>query len=173
MEIGTKRSTAQSFKDMGNEAFKKAYKRLLSSTLRLSRLIPRTTFCHTIGHSRVCNYSSMWKLAENPAARLSSDVEWQGDSSTNGTMPSSFGALQQRRQKKEEKSSGILCARDHNTSISSPTDVTGISSKSAETNPHSASTYSIPPIRSFADFEMRWCMSSEPERRCSVLESAR
>ncbi|POW14810.1 hypothetical protein PSTT_02644 [Puccinia striiformis] len=76
----------------------------------------------------------------------------------------------QRRQKKEEKSSGILCARDHNTSISSPTDVTGISSKSAETNPHSASTYSIPPIRSFADFEMRWCMSSEPERRCSVLE---
>ncbi|POW23444.1 hypothetical protein PSHT_00106 [Puccinia striiformis] len=93
---------------IGNEAFKKAYKRLLSSTLRLSRLIPRTTFCHTIGHSRV-------ELAENPAARLSSDVEWQGDSSTNGTMPSSFGALNSegKKRKKNHQAFCVLVTTTH------------------------------------------------------------
>ncbi|KAH9451185.1 hypothetical protein MJO28_009280 [Puccinia striiformis f. sp. tritici] len=116
--------------------------------------------------------SSNHLMKEVSTTRFTSSGSKSSPTAASGT--SSFGALKQLRQKKEEKSSGLLNARSHNnTSISSPTDAskfdTVITTKSAEPNPHSAST--IPPIKSFSDFEMRWGMSSEPQRRCSVLET--
>ncbi|KAA1069055.1 hypothetical protein PGT21_010350 [Puccinia graminis f. sp. tritici] len=92
------------------------------------------------------------------------------NSTTKAAAGTSFSALKQIRQKKEEKSSGLLTCRNPKTSASSPTDLSKCEAKPTKI-PSSSSTNSIPPVRSFADFEMRWGMSSQPELRCSVLEA--
>ncbi|KAA1104076.1 hypothetical protein PGT21_009745 [Puccinia graminis f. sp. tritici] len=89
---------------------------------------------------------------------------------TKAAAGTSFSALKQIRQKKEEKSSGLLTSRNPKPSASSPTDLSKCEAKPTKI-PSSSSTNSIPPVRSFADFEMRWGMSSQPELRCSVLEA--
>jgi len=73
----------------------------------------------------------------------------------------SFGDLKQIRQKKEEKSSGLMSSRNHITRVDAE--------KMRKSSPSSTNS-AIPPIKSFSDFEMRWGMSSQPELRCSILE---
>jgi len=74
----------------------------------------------------------------------------------------SFGDLKQIRQKKEEKSSGLMSSRIHITRVEAE--------KMRKSSPSSTNS-AIPPIKSFSDFEMRWGMSSQPELRCSILET--
>ncbi|WAQ89482.1 hypothetical protein PtA15_11A171 [Puccinia triticina] len=106
--------------------------------------------------------SSTNLLREVSTTRFTSSDPYK--SAATGVAPTnSFSDLKQIRQKKEEKSSGFMTTRIPNKSIPSPEPL-------KKSNP-SSSTNSIPPVRSFTDFEMRWCISSQPEVRFSVLEA--
>ncbi|PLW19436.1 hypothetical protein PCANC_06319 [Puccinia coronata f. sp. avenae] len=83
----------------------------------------------------------------------------------------SFGALKQMRQRKEEQSSGYLGNRNpHPLVTSSPAHIPKLDAKASK-KPYQGPSVSMPPVKNFSDFEMRWGMSSDPEIRCLVLEA--